>query len=155
MADLVKFQYRNGPGALENLLWVNENPNPATICPCCRPMIGSVWTPGTAPNVPVHPNCYCLLVPTNQTPTDPPNPLTFTQPAWAAWVRYTAYLLRSEQELVPWLEPFVDEAEAYNRKREEEEESMHQTTPQLSVVPSGLIRLSPVDRSADRRSLPL
>ena len=163
------FRYRNGPGALAHLLWVNENPNPATICPCCRPMIGSVWTPGTEPPLPVHPNCYCLYVPTEKPVTSPPDPHTFTPDAWAAWIRYTAYLLRTEREIVPWLEPFIEEAEEYNRNREEESMPPDHTTPVIEVpdqsaglvqatrsvavvVRNGVVRLAPIDRSVDRRS---
>jgi len=48
-----------------NYRWANANPNPDTICAACLELIGTVWEADAAPLPPVHPGCFCLVVPTS------------------------------------------------------------------------------------------
>jgi len=140
--------------SLRNLLWTNHNPNPDRICGLCKPMIGTVWEPGTEPPLPLHPFCYCAYFPTDQPATDAPPPPEPGSATWRAWVRYVASLLRYRgPELPPWLELFRADAERYNLEHQGDD-SMPGTDPTPSpdalTLASGRLFLAAVDRSARR-----
>ena len=120
------------------LIWTNDNPRPWTICDLCRPMIGTVWEPGTEIPLPLHPRCYCSYFPTDIEPeegTHPPDVNDLDPVTRRAWVRYAAYLLRLGLVLVPWLIPLYLEAVEYNRRREEEDQEGGDSMPGSDPTP--------------------
>lgn len=120
------------------LIWTNDNPRPWTICDLCRPMIGTVWEPGTEIPLPLHPRCYCSYFPTDMEPeegTQPPDVDSLDPVTRRAWVRYAAYLLRLGLVLVPWLLPLLLEAQEYNRRREEEDQEGGDSMPGSDPTP--------------------
>ncbi|MCJ7738947.1 MAG: hypothetical protein MUQ10_16800, partial [Anaerolineae bacterium] len=152
-------------GSLAYLEWTNSNPRPDTICDLCRPMIGTVWVPGTEPPLPVHPRCYCAYWPTDKLPTAAeslPDPTTMDYATRQAWVRYVAYLLRKGLYIVPWLLFFLAAAIAYNelnfdengdRKNKKEKDTMpNEAKPATTVrTTGGRVLLRPEDRDSARR----
>ena len=117
------------------------------VCPVCWEMHGRVFPPLLYPPKP-HPRCRCkpLLVPVwvgaDGVPSfEPPDPAMpgwpddepepIWDPGWLddlgaearrAWVLLVAYLLRTERPVPDSLLELVDEAEAYNREREDEDD---------------------------------
>ena len=125
---------------LLNLLYCNYNPNPATICSQCMPLIGHVFVPGTEPSLPAHPHCYCGYEPTELRPTgwtsedllpdgyDPDNPDPYAydmKPGCMGWIWKVVELVKAgltiPATLMPLL-PFALFIIALQEQREEEED---------------------------------
>ena len=103
-----------------NYKWVNANPNQDTICAACAEMIGTVWEADQAPLTPVHPGCYCLVVPTSDPVNHPESVMELSEEARKHWLYHVVYLLRRGYPVPVFLEPLRAAAEAYIREHPQE-----------------------------------
>ncbi|MFQ5421102.1 MAG: hypothetical protein ACE5EY_12160, partial [Anaerolineae bacterium] len=98
-----------------------SNLTPRNACEMCRPFLGFVFDTdiGVLP-IPAHPNCDCYYQPDVDD-----SPVTVwswdDMPAVTRkrWMRYTAWLIRSNQTVPALLIPLMDEAIRYNQDRED------------------------------------
>lgn len=106
---------------MRNLLWTNDNPIERNICAMCAPFIGQVFADGDQLPLPAHPRCYCAYFPTAEPADRIINWATVSGETRQAWVRYTAYHLRSTifWDCPPTLLPLLDDAIQFNKDREE------------------------------------
>ena len=139
------------PGA-HNLLYINNNPNPATICPQCLPLIGEVFVPGTEPPLPAHRNCYCDYLWTKMDPTGwtaaqylppgyhpaNPDPDAYTlPPGCMGWLYKIVDLLRAGLPIPFALLPLLALALALKAKQDaEREEDVGAGVPPVNFRPS-------------------
>lgn len=108
-------------GSLRNLLYVNTNPRPATICDMCKPWVDVVFKPGGELPLPAHPGCYCLYMPTD---------LKATKWGWDSvplltrwrWVLYTAWMLRAGIAVADALQELIPDAEEHNESLLEDDQ---------------------------------
>ena len=89
---------------MKNLVWTNANPD-GTPCPVCQELIGCVFEPDSAPPCPVHPSCYCLLLPTDQEVNTTADATGFSDSSQETWAKYKAYLLRKGFDVPSFLQP--------------------------------------------------
>ena len=124
----------------------------------CAPLIGHIFALGTEPPLPAHPECYCFLTPVWKKPTDWKWE-EMNEDGRKRWVRHAAWRLRDDLFYPPFLEPLREEAEEYNRNREEEDEhdkelpmpndivSAENTPHTLRIARAGRVLLQPTDAS--------
>ncbi len=96
-----------------NLKWVNHNPDPETICPACAELIGTVWEDGAAPQPPLHPHCYCLLIPTSDPVSHPADVSELSEAAQKTLFYQVVYYLRQGWPIPVFLLPLQEKAEEY------------------------------------------
>jgi len=118
---------------VRNLLWTNANPDD-TVCPTCRELIGCVFTPDEAPPCPVHPSCFCLLVPTDQEQNTTADATGFSKEAQDGWAAYTAYLLRRGYHVPAFLQPLEEAAYCINQERMEKNMPQENEHPEVHTL---------------------
>jgi len=96
-----------------NYRWANANPNPDTICAACAELIGTVWEVDAAPLPPVHPGCFCLVVPTSEPVNHPGDVSELSEDAQKHWLYHVVFLLRQGLPLPVFLLPLREAAEKY------------------------------------------
>lgn len=136
-------------------LYCNANPT-GDPCPQCAPLVGHIFALGTEPPLPAHPGCYCFLTPVWKKPTDW-SWEEMSEDGRQRWVRHAAWRLRDDLFYPPFLESLREDAEEYNRNREEEDEHDKELPMPDDIVPakntphtlhriqSGRVLLQPAD----------
>jgi len=108
---------------MRNLLWTNSNPKPETICGTCAELIGTVFHEDNHPICPVHPGCYCFLIPTDMDITNEceasglMDASGYSPDSQETWSKYVAYLLRKGYEVPAFYNNLVPIAEELNKQR--------------------------------------